>query len=251
MVEGDGETWFPHPPARGLRSPKPSRGRGRGETRFPHTPLRGPMFTLGRSIRFLSTLLLPHRHGFGRAALDGAVSRRPAPAQTRPRWGREPGATPQRGEAGRGAERCERWSPQPSMRLRRTPTGGKYFLGGRSPPKPSHRVGVWGNQGSPYPCSRALPSHTLPRAEAGETGFPQPPAQGLRPYLPGGGGVGEPGSPMFTSGQRGVHQGHPFALGVALEQAQTGGGEGGFDLGCAGVENAAADQHAAGGQGRG
>jgi len=56
---------------------------------------------------------------------------------------------------------------------------------------------------------------------------------------------------MFTSGQRGVHQGHPFALGVALEQAQTGGGEGGFDLGCAGVENAAADQHAAGGQGRG
>ena len=195
MVEGDGETWFPHPPARGLRSPKPSRGRGRGETRFPHTPLRGPMFTLGRSIRFLSTLLLPHRHGFGRAALDGAVSRRPAPALTRPRWGREPGASPQRGEAGRGAERCERWSPQPSMRLRRTPTGGKYFLGGRSPPKPSHRVGVWGNQGSPYPCSRALPSHTLPRTEAGETRFPQLPAQGLRLYLPGGGGWGTPVSP--------------------------------------------------------
>ena len=43
---------------------------------------------------------------------------------------------------------------------------------------------------------RAAPSQTLRRA--GETRFPPPPAQGLRPHLPGGGGVGEPGSPMLT-----------------------------------------------------
>jgi len=33
------------------------------------------------------------------------------PSQTLPRWGREPGSSPQRGEAGRGAERCNRSSP--------------------------------------------------------------------------------------------------------------------------------------------
>ena len=38
---GDGETRVPHPPARGLRPPTPSRGRRHGETRFPYTPLEG------------------------------------------------------------------------------------------------------------------------------------------------------------------------------------------------------------------
>jgi len=100
-----------------------------------------------------------------------------------PRWGREPGASPQRGEAGRGAEPCARWSPQPSMRLAPHPDGMniRLFLGGRSPPKPSRG---WGN---------------------GETRFPHAPAQGRRPYLPAGGGVGKPGfptplGPIFTLG---------------------------------------------------
>jgi len=50
----------------------------------------------------------------------------------------------------------------------------RFFLGGLRPPKPSCG---WGS---------------------GETRFPQTPAQGLCPHLPEGGGVGEPGSPMFT-----------------------------------------------------
>jgi len=110
-----------------------------------------------------------------------------------------------------------------------------------------------GKPGFPIPLLEgfALP-HPPAGGGVGKPGFPTPLLEGCAlPHPPAGGGVGEPGSPVFTSGRRGVHQGHPFALGVALEQAQTGGGEGGFDLGCAGVENAAADQHAAGGQGRG
>jgi len=50
----------------------------------------------------------------------GSVGTMIAPSLPLPRWGREPGSSPRRGEAGRGAERGERWSPQPSMRLRRT-----------------------------------------------------------------------------------------------------------------------------------
>jgi len=57
------------------------------------------------------------------------------------------------------------------------------------------RAEGWGNPVSPYPCSRARPSRGR---RDGETRFPHPPAQGLRPHLPAGGGMGEPGSPMFT-----------------------------------------------------
>jgi len=57
------------------------------------------------------------RVGRARHVSAGTVT---APSLTLPRWAREPGSSPQRGEAGRGAERGARWSPQPSMRLRRT-----------------------------------------------------------------------------------------------------------------------------------
>ena len=50
----------------------------------------------------------------------------------------------------------------------------RLFLGGLRAPRPSRGRGY------------------------GETRFPHTPAQGLRPHLPGGGGVGEPGSPMLT-----------------------------------------------------
>jgi len=68
----------------------------------------------------------PNEHDLGARAgrpRHGSAGTVTAPSLTLPRWGREPGSSPQRGEAGRGAEPCARWSPQPSMRLRRTRTG--------------------------------------------------------------------------------------------------------------------------------
>ena len=158
-----------------------------------------------------------------------------APSLTRPRRGREPGASPQRGEAGRGAARCARWSAQPSMRLRRTQTGmniGSFWKGVARPHPPAG--GGWDNPVPPSPCVRARPAYTRPRAGAGTTRLPHPPACGPgpptpscgrrrgtnpvaphpcararpAPTLPPGGGVGQPGSPMFTSGASpGVHAG--------------------------------------------
>ena len=200
-----------------------------------------------------------------------------APSRTRPRRGREPGASPQRGEAGRGAARCARWSAQPSMRLRRTQTGmniGSFWKGVARPHPPAG--GGWDNPVPPSPCVRARPAYTRPpgggvgqpgspiprvrarpaptrppgggwdnpvapspahprpRAGAGTTRLPHPPACGPgpptpscgrrrgtnpvaphpcararpAPTLPPGGGVGQPGSPMFTSGASpGVHAG--------------------------------------------
>jgi len=147
----------------------------------------------------------------------GAAGTAPAPSLTRPHWGRAPGSSPQRGEAGRGAERGERWSPQPSMRLAPHPDGmkkGSSWEGcalpnpptgwgygetrfpqnpahGLRPPQPSHRVGFRGNPVSPEPCARAAPSPTLPPGGAtGKPGFPRT----LR-----GGGVGKPGFPTPRS----------------------------------------------------
>ena len=102
---------------------EPSRGRGCGETRFPHTPTPAAYVHVRRSCAWRTT---PDEHGLGARASRprrGSAGTVTAPSRTLPRWGREPGSSPQRGEAGRGAERGERWSPQPSMRLRRTPTG--------------------------------------------------------------------------------------------------------------------------------
>jgi|GEM_PF-974823 len=203
---GDGETRVPHPPARGLRplkpshragrwgnpgapspcaraAPSPSRGRGNGETRFPHGHVR-------RSCAWRTT---PDAHGPGTRASrprHGSAGTVTTPSLTLLRWGREPGASPQRGEAGTGAERGERWSPQPSVPPGGTPpneNGGMWkpgfpifmsavhaapphhaamnirlFLGGLRPPKPSQGPGpgcaglrpasaeVWGNLVSPH-----------------------------------------------------------------------------------------------------
>ena len=100
----------------GLRPPKPSRGRGYGGTWFPHGHVR-------RSCVWRTT---PNEHDLGARASrprHGSAGTVTVPSLTLPRWGPEPGSSPQRGEAGRGAEPCERWSPQPSMRLRRPRTG--------------------------------------------------------------------------------------------------------------------------------
>ena len=74
----------------------------------------------------------------------------------KPPWRREPGSSPQRGEAGREAERCKRCSPQPSTRLAPHTDGMniRLFLGGLRPPKPSHRVGY--GETRPPPASLAL-----------------------------------------------------------------------------------------------
>ena len=148
-----------------------------------------------------------------------------------PRWGQEPGSSPQRGEAGRGAARGERCSPQPSMRLRRTtpqctygcswegcalpdpPAGGG--MGKPGVPMPLRGGGV-GTPGFPTPSSRAYvhgsrpcgsaaqrrnehtvvpgraaPSHTLPRV--GAWGNP------VSPFPCGAGAWGNPGSPHPSS----------------------------------------------------
>ena len=88
-----------------------------------------------------------------------------APSPALPRWGRESGSSPQRGEAGRGAERGERFSPQPSMRLAPHPDGMNILLGRAQPSQTLPRAGIWGNQVSPYPCVRARPARGRGRGE--------------------------------------------------------------------------------------
>jgi len=101
---------------------KPSRGRRYGETGFPHSPLRELMFTSG-PMRGAHTARCtrPGSAGVPPAARLRGQSDGPLPSPPPP--GEEVRLLPLRGEAGRGAARGERWSPQPSMRLRRTPTG--------------------------------------------------------------------------------------------------------------------------------
>ena len=70
---------------------------------------------------------------------------------------RAPGASPQWREAGRGAERGARWSPQPSMRLRRTPNGVKKVLPGRAQPfQILAPGGGMGKPGLPIPLAEGL-----------------------------------------------------------------------------------------------
>ena len=105
----------------GRSPPRPSRGWGHGETRFPHPPRRGLMFTLGGvrpgNLRAGEAGTGGVGAGFPRPYAGLPPGRGCAPSPALPRRGREPGASPQRGEAGRGAERCARWSPQPPMRF--------------------------------------------------------------------------------------------------------------------------------------
>ena len=105
----------------GRSPPRPSRGWGHGETRFPHPPRRGLMFTLGGvrpgNLRAGEAGTGGVGAGFPRPYAGLPPGRGCAPSPALPRRGREPGASPQRGEAGRGAERRARWSPQPPMRF--------------------------------------------------------------------------------------------------------------------------------------
>ena len=128
----------------GLRPPRPSRGWGNGETRFPHSPARG---------------LCPHLPAGGGVGQPGC----PIPLRA-------------------------------GCALPNPPTGRGD-----------------GETRFPYPCARAVPAPSrgrgrgatrLPHPPAGRgrgaTRLPHPPAHGLRPHLPAGGGMGEPGSPIFT-----------------------------------------------------
>jgi len=109
-----------------------------------------------------------------------------APSRTRPRRGREPGASPQRGEAGRGAARCARWSPQPSMRLRRTQTGmniGSSWKGVARPDPPAG--GGVGQPGCPIPLRKGQARlHPPAGGGVGQPGCPHPPACGPGPPTP-------------------------------------------------------------------
>jgi len=80
-----------------------------------------------------------------------------------PRWGREPGASPQRGEAGRGGS-TRRTMVTAALR----PASAR----GRRPLPPTRWARVWGNPVSPCPCARAAPAQPLPRAGAGVRGPP-------------------------------------------------------------------------------
>ena len=91
------------------------------------------------------------RHGFRSAMRYATVScRTAAPSLTLLRWGREPGSSPQRGEAGRGAERSERWSPQPSTRLAPHTDGMNILPGRASPSQTLPPVGGYGETGFPH-----------------------------------------------------------------------------------------------------
>ena len=122
---GMGKPGFPIPCVRA----RPSRGRGDGGTWFPYVHVR-------RSCAWRTT---PAATGPGARAgrpRHGSAGTAPAPSLTLPHWEREPGASPQRGEAGRGAERCARWSPQPDRGNRRARKDGCAARLARSRPGP-------------------------------------------------------------------------------------------------------------------
>ena len=100
----------------------PSHGRGRRETRFPH-PLAEGVWSRETVMRMAH----PARCTWpGSAGVPPAPRRRghgAGPLPDSPPLGAGTRRLPPAGEAGRGAEPGERWSPQPSMRLRRTRTG--------------------------------------------------------------------------------------------------------------------------------
>jgi len=157
----------------GRAAPSPSRGQGDGETGFPHTPALAAIRCnegdyplpnpppLGEGTR----LLPPAGGGWEggstlRTMVTAAVHAAP-PHTNRMNIGSSwEGAALPNPPTGWGCG---------ETRFPHTPAQGP------GPPKPSHRVGGWGNL------------------------VPHPPGQGLRPHLPGGGGLGEPGSPMVTS----------------------------------------------------
>ncbi len=166
---GEGETWFSHPPARGLRPPRPSRGRGYGGTWSLYGHVR-------RSCAWRTT---PDEHGLGARASRprrGSAGKVTAPSLTLPPLEEGTRLLPPAGGGWEGG--CTRRTMVTAAVHAALPHNAamniRLFLGGRSPPKPSRG---WGH---------------------GETRFPHPPA---------GRGRGETGcphtplrEPMFTLG---------------------------------------------------
>jgi len=164
--------------------------------------LAPPQPPLGSRVEANSQVHLKHAldgHAHGAPRCDdhdlGAQASRPrrgsagtvtAPSLTLPRWGREPGASPQRGEAGRGAEPCERCAPQPSMRLAPRTDGmkkGRSWEGAALPDPPVGR-GPGARASGPHPQgdNRVLLGGLCPPRPSrgqgrGETRFPHTPLQ--------------------------------------------------------------------------
>ena len=100
---GEGETWFSHPPARGLRPPRPSRGRGYGGTWFPR-------FHVRRSCAWRTTPRCTCPGSAGVPPESRLRGHGDSPFPDPPPLGAGTRRLPPAGEAGRGAEPGERWS---------------------------------------------------------------------------------------------------------------------------------------------
>ena len=84
----------------------------------------GDARALGRGMTILAVhaARAAHRRDEHTLFLGGLCPPKPShPSLALPRWGREPGSFPRLGEAGRGAERCERFSRQAPCAGRTTP----------------------------------------------------------------------------------------------------------------------------------
>ena len=147
--------------------------------------------------RFCTPPLTPRDQGSG--ARHCWKRRVPArPSLTLPRWGREPRASPQRGEGGRGArQRCllpRAGSRAGAGQLRRTVAKGASSAHGEARTERRRRSvdGVWGTLGSPHP--RPVEGFSLYSAR-GRLGVVAP---GRVSVAGGAGGRGEaagPGAP--------------------------------------------------------
>ncbi len=192
--------------------PNPPLREGVGETRFPHVPT-----AVGSGWR-------PHRWGcgstgspqvgkpgfpvwspqapFARRTTPACNHGRATPSLALPRWGREPGSSPQGGGWGNPVSPCpNRWW-------------------GRLAPQPA---GGWGNPVSPYGHLREGDGETrfphIPdrrwerlaphRWGCGSTGSPQVGKPGFPVWSPQGGGWGNPVSPYvhIRTGSRACGQG--------------------------------------------
>jgi len=91
----------------GVALPNPPAGGGMGEPGFP-IPLPAGVCSRETVMRMAHHAAMPMTWERGRPARAAGTA--PAPSLTLPHRGREPGSSPQRGEAGRGAERGERCS---------------------------------------------------------------------------------------------------------------------------------------------
>jgi len=229
---------LPHPPPLGEgtgllpagcgnRAPPPSGGRlGGGQPGFPsacgcgpeaRAPRPPPAGGFGRatpSSRGLGKPGFPIRSPGGRVWAGKALLRRPSPPlpapagcgnRAPPRWVREPGASPQRGEAGRGATgfplrlRMRAGGPRAQARASCLPAAGVAYprcagasmglmwCDGTSIPLANSLVGVAARRRPAYPLGRCPPRSS--GRGYGETWLPRTPLS-----FPARGGVAAGGS---------------------------------------------------------